>query len=328
MTSLSDDLTQAVAHLQAPDGAAVRAIRRVQRRRLAAAGAAVLVAIGAGTGIALANSGSSNTSRLVPSGPSTTIPLPSRPTSLAPTPKATPVATTPYTIPAGDNLAQSLPVIARATGLRLADLQAAAANPEALDLPAWARGVTSAEGFLYPGTYQPQRGTSAIDVLKAMVAEFNRKSAPLDIVGRAAAQHVSPLQALTLASIVQKETDADADAGRVARVIYNRLSEPQYFPYLGMDSTTRYATGNYDKPLTLSELDDPSPYNTRLRPGIPPGPIGSPAVPALVGVLDPPPGPWVYFLYLPAEKQTFFTDNTNDFQLLEARRCREAGTSC
>jgi UPF0755 protein len=95
-----------------------------------------------------------------------------------------------------------------------------------------------------------------------------------------------------------------------------------------MDSTTRYATGNYDKPLTQSQLDDPSPYNTRNHAGIPPGPIGSPGEATLNAVLNPTPGDWLYFVYLPNEKATFFTASDYEFNQLQNRYCLEVPTAC
>ncbi len=234
---------------------------------------------------------------------------------------------TPYTIPEGYNLAQSLPIIAKATGLKLTDLQAAAANPSALGLPSWANGVKNAEGFLFPATYAPKRNTSAVNVLRPMVAKFNQEAVKLNLTAKASTLGVSPLQVVTLASIVEREVNNAVDNGRVARVLFNRLANTASFPTLGMDSTTRYATGNYDKPLTQADLDNPSPYNTRYlySPGIPPGPIGSPGEATLTAVLNPPPGDETYFIYLPSQKQTIFTSSFYEFQQLQTQYCQETG---
>jgi UPF0755 protein len=231
----------------------------------------------------------------------------------------------PFTIAEGLRMQEALPIIAKATGLKLADLEAAANNPAALGLPSWADGVKNAEGFLFPATYAPKRGTTAVAVLRSMVAKFNEEAAKLDLVAKASAEDISPLQAVTLASIVEREVNRSADQGKAARVMFNRLANTASFPMLGMDSTTRYAVGNFDKPLTLSELNNPSPYNTRVSPGIPPGPIGNPGEATLRAVLNPTPGDWTYFVYLPSEKQTFFTGSTDEFNQLEARYKQETG---
>jgi cell division protein YceG involved in septum cleavage len=70
----------------------------------------------------------------------------------------------------------------------------------------------------------------------------------------------------------------------VAAVIYNRLHEGMP---LGIDATTRFATGNYESPLTESELASESPYNTRTHSGLPPGPIGNPGLAAIEAAAHP-----------------------------------------
>ena len=234
---------------------------------------------------------------------------------------------TPYTIPEGYDLAQSLPIIAKATGIKLTDLQAAANNPAALGLPSWANGVRNVEGFLFPATYAPKRNTSAVDVLRPMVAKFNQVATKLDLANKAAAVGLQPLQVVTVASIIEKEVNTAEDFGKVARVIYNRLANPN-FPTLGMDSTTRYAVGKLTGNLTQSELDNPSPYNTRTSPGIPPGPIGSPGEATLNAALNPPVGDWLYFVFLPSDNTTHFTGSQYEFDQLSAQYCREVPGAC
>jgi UPF0755 protein len=231
----------------------------------------------------------------------------------------------PYTIAEGLNLDQSLPVISRATGLKLADLESAARSPQLLGLPTWASGVANAEGFLYPATYAPKRGTSAVDVLRAMVARFNTEATTLGIATKAQALGITPLQVVTLASIVEKEVNTSADLGKAAAVLFNRLHDTSNFPTLGMDSTTRFAVKNFTGQLTQSELASTNRYNTRAVPGIPPGPIGAPGEATLQAVLAPTAGNWTYFVYLPKEKQTVFTASNSEFNSLEAQLARETG---
>ncbi len=241
-----------------------------------------------------------------------------------------------FTIAEGLDMRQALPIIAKATDATLADLTAAANNPAALGLPDWAisAGVQNAEGFLYPATYAPKRGTSAADILKSMVARFKQEADKLKLVQGAQAQGITPLQVVTLASIVEREVNQSADLGKAAAVMYNRLHNPAQFPTLGMDSTTRYAisltmppgTGDYTGTLTQSQLNIDSPYNTRIKPGIPPGPIGNPGEATLQAVLHPAAGDWTFFVYLPNEKETRFTASASEFQQLEAQYCQESGS--
>jgi UPF0755 protein len=227
----------------------------------------------------------------------------------------------PYTIAEGLNDQQILPIIAKATGLKLADLQTAADSPQLLGLPSWVAGVTNAEGFLYP----PKKGTSAVNVLRAMTARFNTEAARLGIADKAQALGVTPLQIVTLASIVEKEVNQTADLGKAAAVLFNRLHDTADFPTLGMDSTVRYATKNFTGPLLQSQLGFDSPYNTRLKPGIPPGPIGNPGEATLNAVLSPTPGNWTYFIYLPKEKTTYFTASSSEFANYQHQYINETG---
>ncbi len=233
-----------------------------------------------------------------------------------------------FTIAEGLDLRHILPIISKATGLSVADLTAAALQPKLLGLPSWASGVTSAEGFLFPATYAPKHGTSAVNVLRSMVARFNSEATKLNLVAQAQARGVTPLQAVTLASIVEKEVNQTADLRKAAAVMYNRLHNPGEFPTLGMDSTTRYALGDYTGALTQSQINNPSPYNTRVSPGIPPGPIGNPGEATLKAVLAPVEGDYTYFVYLPKEKKTVFTASTSEFNQLQQQCHTESPETC
>jgi UPF0755 protein len=233
-----------------------------------------------------------------------------------------------FTIAEGLDLRHILPIISKATGLSMNDLNAAALSPQLLGLPSWASSVHTAEGFLFPATYAPKKGTSAVAVLRSMVARFNTEATDLNLVSLARARGVTPLQAVTLASIVEREVNQTADLRKAAAVMYNRLKDTGDFPTLGMDSTTRYALGDVTGELTQSQLDNPSPYNTRVSPGIPPGPIGNPGEATLKAVLAPVVGDYTYFVYLPKEKKTVFTASSSEFNQLQQQFCTESPASC
>ena len=95
---------------------------------------------------------------------------------------------------------------------------------------------------------------------------------------------------------------------------------------LGIDATVRFATGNWTRPLRMSELRSSSPYNTRRVPGIPPTPISSPGKPALQAALHPADGPWTYYV-LEAPGRHFFTDSPAEFNAAVSR-CRAAKLGC
>ena len=89
---------------------------------------------------------------------------------------------------------------------------------------------------------------------------------------------------LIIASMIEREVQVPEERKLVAAVIYNRL---QAGMPLGIDATIRYATGNCDEPLSESELATDSPYNTRVNPGLPPGPIGNPGLASIEAAAHP-----------------------------------------
>jgi UPF0755 protein len=154
-----------------------------------------------------------------------------------------------------------------------------------------------AEGTLLPETYFFLRGDGRTKVLARMQAHMQ---ATLDNAWQARKPDVplrTPQEALTLASIVEKETGLPQERGRVAAVFLNRLR-------LGMklqsDPTTVYgifrASGERKVGLTKRDLASASPYNTYVMPGLPPGPITHPSKAAIEAVLNPPETAELYFV--------------------------------
>jgi UPF0755 protein len=231
------------------------------------------------------------------------------------------------TIPEGSSTRRMLRLVAQATGIKLADLQAAAKQPAALGLPSWITVSPEGypEGYLFPATYQVPPNAKAIDVLKMFAARFNQEIASINLTQGAAALGKTPNQIVTVASIIEAEAAGASDRGKIARVIYSRLQDTGQFPTLGLDSTVRFALGGYTGPLKQSQLATDSPYNTRLKPGLPPGPIDNPGEAALEAALHPTAGPWLYFVTLPKENQTFFAVTNSEFATLEQRLRAEGG---
>jgi UPF0755 protein len=143
-------------------------------------------------------------------------------------------------------------------------------------------GALSLEGYLFPDTYRFEPSPSARDVLARMVAKFEKVYASLD-TGTAGCG-LSRSETVTLASIVEKEAALAAERAHIAGVFCNRLRQGYT---LGADPTVRYALRKFSGPLRVSELNNPSPYNTRIHRGLPPGPICSPGTGALQAALNP-----------------------------------------
>ena len=212
------------------------------------------------------------------------------------------------TLPEGLRLTQTVERLVAASGLPASDFERALARPARLGLPRYAEG--SAEGFLFPATYTFDPGVSAEEMLRTLVDRFDQAAVELDLVARSKAVGLSPRQAVIVGSLVQAEV-AEADFGKAARVVYNRLN--QGMP-LQFDSTVNYALGSDDLTLDNDQLGVDSPYNTYANPGLPPGPINSPGEAALEAALNPPAGDWVYFVAVaPGSAETRFTADYAEF---------------
>ncbi len=151
------------------------------------------------------------------------------------------------------------------------------------------------EGYLFPETYTLPRGTSATDVVAQMVAAF-RKAFDDTLREAAAADGLTVRQALTLASLVEKETARPEERPLVAAVYRNRLKVG-----MGMqaDPTVIYAlqkAGTYDGNLSRADLQFDSPYNTYRYAGLPPGPIAAPGLASLQAAAHPAAVDYVYFV--------------------------------
>jgi len=169
----------------------------------------------------------------------------------------------------------------------------AARDPELLkkyNVPA-----ESAEGFLFPNTYMftRKRGDDGTYVVEAMLKEFWRQADAVWPTAKPAGKDL--LAAVTLASIVEKETGVDAERPRVAGVFVNRLAKGML---LQTDPTIIYGLGEkFAGNLTRAHLEDPTnPYNTYTRPGLPPGPICSPGLKSLQAVAAPETHEFYYFV--------------------------------
>jgi UPF0755 protein len=189
------------------------------------------------------------------------------------------------TLPEGLTVQRTLARLAEATGIPEAEFQAATADPAALGLPPYANGLL--EGFLFPATYDVEPDTAPADILRAMVA---RSVQVLDELQVPVEQR---LELVTKASLVQAEAGSVEDMGKVARVLENRLADGMA---LQLDTTVNYANNKGGITTTAADRANPSPYNTYVHPGLPPGAISNPGEDALRSVLAPTPGEWRFFV--------------------------------
>jgi len=149
-----------------------------------------------------------------------------------------------------------------------------------------------AEGFLFPDTYRISKGAGEEEILQTMAGEFQRRFTP-ELREKARAIGLSAYEAIVLASLIEREVQVAKERPMVARVFLNRLQ-------LGMPlqscATIQYILGYPKEELTIADTQLPSPYNTYLHPGLPPGPVASPGLASIQAALNPAEGDWLYFV--------------------------------
>jgi peptidoglycan lytic transglycosylase G len=173
--------------------------------------------------------------------------------------------------------------VAKRVDLKGNYLKRTRSNPELDPRDYKAKGVKTLEGFLFPATYELKKGQGVRRLVDQQLAAFKRNFDQVDL-RYARSKNLTPYDVLIIASLVEREAMVAKEQPVIASVIYNRLHESLR---LDIDATTRFATGNWTRPLRVSELENQSPYNTRVHAGLPPGPIGSPGLAAMKAAAHP-----------------------------------------
>ena len=157
------------------------------------------------------------------------------------------------------------------------------------------RGARDLEGFLFPDTFELKPNAPVADLVQLQLQDFKRRLEGVDM-SYAKSKNLTIFDVVTIASMVEDEAGVDSQRGLVASVIYNRLHEGMP---LGIDATIRFATGNYTRPLTESELAIDSPYNSRTNAGLPPGPISNPGLASIEAAAHPPKTGYLFYVTTP-----------------------------
>ncbi|MEU0760866.1 endolytic transglycosylase MltG [Streptomyces microflavus] len=208
-------------------------------------------------------------------------------------------------IPEGWRASQVYAAVDRALGLKPGSTRKTVTTVD-LDLPDQAEG--NPEGYLFPATYPIDSATKSAGLLRYMADTARKRFGADHITAGAQRNNVTVYETATIASIVQAEADTASDMGKVARVVYNRLLKDMP---LQMDSTINYALKRSTLDTTTADTQLDSPYNSYVRKGLPPTPIGNPGEEALRAAISPTPGPWLYFVTV-APGDTRFTDSYDE----------------
>jgi UPF0755 protein len=148
------------------------------------------------------------------------------------------------------------------------------------------------EGFLFPDTYSWPKGLSEEDILRRMTAKYKTVFTKT-MRSRAQELGMTELEAVTLASIIEKETGAPEEREQVSAVFHNRLKKGYR---LQTDPTVIYGLEDFDGNLTKKDLRTDHPYNTYTRSGLPAGPIANPGKASLEAALNPAKVSYLYFV--------------------------------
>jgi UPF0755 protein len=161
-------------------------------------------------------------------------------------------------------------------------------------MTALGRPGLSPEGRFYPDTYSYPKGSSDLNVLRRAMRLMDAQLAAAWAKRASGLPLATPEQALILASIVEKETGRASDRAMVAAVFCNRLRKGML---LQTDPTVIYGLGDrFDGKLRKQDLQTDTPWNTYLRPGLPPTPIAMPSAASLQAALHPATTSALYFV--------------------------------
>jgi len=219
------------------------------------------------------------------------------------TPPPVELKTVTVTIPEGYDRRQTA-AVAKEAGLRGSYLKASKGR----------------EGFLFPDTFELEKGAPASDLVQLQLEDFKRRIEGVEMT-YARSKNLTTRDVVTIASMIEREAALESQRKLVAAVIYNRLHEGMP---LGIDATTRFATGNYDRPLSESELAIDSPYNTRTNTGLPPGPIDSPGLASIDAAAHPAKVDYLYYVTEPGTcGKLAFSKTAAEFEA-DAARYNEA----
>jgi UPF0755 protein len=212
-------------------------------------------------------------------------------------PKVKVVRTVNVTLPEGPSLREEAPVVARSGKVRGSYLKAATSRRvlERIRRLGAPKGTRTPEGFLFPATYTLVAHSPAKDLVAKQLQAFRQNFAKVDMA-YAKRKNLTRYDVLIIASMVEREAQKDSERPLIASVIYNRLHTDTP---LFIDATIRYYTRNWTRPIRLSELHDPEPYNTRLHHGLPPTPIGNPGLASLKAAAHPANTKYLFYVVKP-----------------------------
>ena len=220
-------------------------------------------------------------------------------------------------IPEGYTCAQIFQLLEEKGVCTVAELEEYAASGELKDY--WfLQGVTRGdkyclEGYLFPDTYDFYKGDEPQRVLDKMLKAFDASFTDVMRDKLSKLDGVTIREVVIIASMIEKEAANDIESFTVSSVIYNRLNNPDEYPYLNIDATIVYALGG-KSPLTEEDLKLDSSYNTYTNKGLPPGPIASPSQNSIAAAMDPEETNYYFYAFDPETQEHHFSATYEEHQ--------------
>lgn len=201
------------------------------------------------------------------------------------------------TIPEGLTIRQMGRLLQKQIGIDSARFVEETKNDSLLKVLGFGEGdsVVNMEGFLFPDTYKlPLSGNMnrEKEIVNILANEFRKKITP-DIREKMKERNISLKDLITMASIIEGETRFEPEKKTIAGVYFNRIKKGMK---LEADPTVNYGLPEPKKRLLYSDLKYPSPYNTYLHKGLPPGPINNPGLSSIIAALEPEEHNYIFFV--------------------------------
>lgn len=215
------------------------------------------------------------------------------------------------TVPEGDNIYQIAAAVSRSGLGTESDFLQAATDPDLVRK----KGIEAQtfEGYLFPDTYYFPKGVKPEKIIATMVKRFHGIFSP-EWEKQAQSLNLSVHEAVTLASVIEKETGVAEERPLISSVFHNRLKKGMR---LESDPTVIYGIKDFDGNITRKHLETLMPYNTYKIKGLPPGPIANPGQKAIEAALYPADTAFLFFVSKNDHTHQFSTNLTNHSRAVE-----------
>jgi len=170
------------------------------------------------------------------------------------------------------------------------------------------------EGYLFPDTYEINKGISLEKIVRKILKNFDRKLT-LELREEISRQGKTIFEIVTMASLIEKEVKTKEEKELVSGILWKRLEVGMP---LQVDATITYITGKKTTKISIEETQIDHPYNTYRYLGLPPGPICNPGLESILATLYPKDSPYWYYLSTP-EGKTIFSKTLEEHNYAKAK---------